>query len=190
METQLTIKHLAAYLPYKLQIKATIDNSIGTLFNLSAHQYVVKSKDRDNWFNLKNGTDYRDFVYCDFYDKTSLTSPNNFKPILRPISDLTKEIEVNGVKFIPLMDLFMLIHDYHLIQCNYGDLDYSDNNVKYQIDDEWNHVISFEKEEIDLSYDKFEQRFALMKEWDVLDFNYIEMHEKIKRMAFRYLRTD
>lgn len=28
-----------------------------------------------------------------------------FKPILRPLSDLTKEIEVNGEKFIPLIEL-------------------------------------------------------------------------------------
>jgi len=30
------------------------------------------------------------------------THSKNYKPILRPLSDLTKEIEVNGEKFVPI----------------------------------------------------------------------------------------
>lgn len=157
---ELELKHLAAYLPYSLKIQGQTHGEIQEMTGLNSGVVMV-NHDTKGW--------------ADFFD---------IKLILRPWSDLTKEIEHNGEKFTPLMELFMLIHDYHLVQCNYGNLDYSDNNVSYQIDDEWNHVISFEKEEIDLSYDKFEQRFALMKEWDVLDFYYIEMHEKLKEWHF------
>lgn len=37
----------------------------------------------------------------------------NIKPILRPLSDLTKEIEVNGEKFVPIEELFTLAFGSH-----------------------------------------------------------------------------
>lgn len=78
METQLTIKHLAAYLPYGL--KAVNENRNFTV--------EIKGLQTDN-----------DVIH-------SLgKSPIKFiKPILRNLSDLTKEIEVNGEKFTPNHD--------------------------------------------------------------------------------------
>lgn len=35
---------------------------------------------------------------------------NHLKPILRPLSDLTKEIEVNGEKFVPMEELVRIMH--------------------------------------------------------------------------------
>jgi len=35
---------------------------------------------------------------------------SGFKPILRPLSDLTKKIEVNGKRFIPIVELAKLTH--------------------------------------------------------------------------------
>lgn len=40
---------------------------------------------------------------CDIYD--FLNSSYDLKPILRPLSDLTKEIEVNGEKFVPILEM-------------------------------------------------------------------------------------
>ena len=78
----LEIKHLAAYYPYKLQM--TRNGFIG---------------------ELKAMADSREFkVSCsDWWE--SLDDTNHYKPILRPLSDLTKEIEVNGEKFVPIQKL-------------------------------------------------------------------------------------
>jgi len=75
---QLTIKELAPYLPFK------------PLCVCNASQYGVKllKKDFDVYLMLNlisNDTDY--------------------KISLRPLSDLTKEIEVNGKKFVPINKL-------------------------------------------------------------------------------------
>ena len=158
METQLTIKHLAAYLPYGLKAVNEIRNFTVEIKGLQTDNDVIHNLGK---------------------------SPIKFiKPILRPLSDLTKEIEVNGEKFVPMMELFMLIHDYHLVVINNGKLDYSDNNITYQIDDEYNHCITFKKEETTLSYDKYEQRFNITQGWNDITFNYIEMHNKLLEWHF------
>lgn len=41
---------------------------------------------------------------------------NHRKPILRPLSDTTKEIEVNGVKFVPIIKLTKIAHGYRFIE--------------------------------------------------------------------------
>lgn len=73
---KLKLKHLAPYLPYKLK------------GNYEVSEVVPSAK-----FELRNKelrTDNVDFFL------------NYAKPILRPLSDLTKEIEVNGEKFVPI----------------------------------------------------------------------------------------
>lgn len=70
---ELTIKELAPYLPYGLDLK------INTPFGTTDRKFEI---DCGNDFNLH-------------------LSQCNIKPILRPLSDLTKEIEVDGEYFIP-----------------------------------------------------------------------------------------
>ncbi len=70
---QLKLEHIAPYLPYGLKMN---HEDLG-LFDLTVHTLSQMS--------LPNG-EYN-FKTC--------------KPILRPLSDLTKEIEINGEKFIP-----------------------------------------------------------------------------------------
>lgn len=69
----LELKHLAPYLPYELNIINGVDT------------FKMISLSKDNVFF--NG---------------GLLSIQEIKPILRPLSNLTKEIEVNGEKFIPI----------------------------------------------------------------------------------------
>ena len=76
---KLELKHLAPYLPFCLK------------GNYEVSEVVPSAK-----FELRNKelrTDNVDFFL------------NYAKPILRPLSDLTKEIEVNGKKFVPHIKL-------------------------------------------------------------------------------------
>ena len=79
---KLELKHLAPYLLYHL--KGIIKNKVVVLDTL--HQYSCETV-----------PSVRGFTWCGF---------ENFKPILRPLSYLTKEIEVNGAKFVPIMVVF------------------------------------------------------------------------------------
>jgi hypothetical protein len=79
---KLELKHLAPYLPYGLRgfyMDADYDKQIEVegLYNY------------DDIYNSEHGDMSFDY----------------FKPILRQLSDLTKEIEVNGEKFVPIIKL-------------------------------------------------------------------------------------
>jgi len=104
METQLTIKHLAAYLPYGLKAVNEIRNFTVEIKGLQTDNDVIHSLGK---------------------------SPIKFiKPILRNLSDLTKEIEVNGEKFCPYEkynDDFGVHDDYlHEFQNEDGSFDVND----------------------------------------------------------------
>ena len=76
---KLELKHLTPYLPYSLRIKTK--HGWDTMTTLNEWQV--------------NGDHEDSYSYEDH--------PNEileFKPILRPLSDLTKEIDVNGEKFV------------------------------------------------------------------------------------------
>ena len=57
--------------------------------------YGLKYKDIPKGFDGIRELDIKTFDWC----------LENGKPILRPLSDLTKEIEVNGEKFVPYINL-------------------------------------------------------------------------------------
>lgn len=84
---KLIIENLAPYLPYKLQIRYFSKNRT---MNCSQGSST-------NWISLR--------AVIQRFDE-------NCKPILRPLSDLTKEIEVNGEKFIPC-EKFGLVPNEH-----------------------------------------------------------------------------
>lgn len=77
----LELKHLSGYLPYGLNV---LTNSIIREMVCEISTTETGSK-RTSITNILNGIGH--------------------KPILRPISDLTKEIEVNGEKFVPIYEL-------------------------------------------------------------------------------------
>jgi len=76
MNKELTLEQWCAYLPYKLK--------------------VIHARKRGN---IQNTTELTpsDFVW--------LKNQGYVKPILRPLSDLTKEIKVDGKKFVPIVEL-------------------------------------------------------------------------------------
>lgn len=80
---KLTIKHLAAYLPYELKIQFSDDS--GTLETLQMKAGCI---------NQRGFLNIGDVLLNDSRKDCSC------KPILRPLSDLTKEIEHNGVNMV------------------------------------------------------------------------------------------
>jgi len=78
---KLELKHLAGYLPYGLKIECKDDSE------LCEASYISEMTGVDNY-----GID----------DNYGNNWTFEVKPILRPLSDLTKEIEVNGEKFVPI----------------------------------------------------------------------------------------
>lgn len=82
---QITIEELSAYLPYKIQ---------GTTSFLPITIFIVDSV---NSTRIKGYTKKGNNVpiACNYKE---------FKPFLRPLSQLNTEIEVNGEKFVPSQD--------------------------------------------------------------------------------------
>lgn len=94
METHLTIKHLAAYLPYRIMVENLnykID-CIGIKRSELVHIYSLISKE---------GT-YFPYYKTDCGNNAPI---EKCMPILRLLSDLAKEIEINGEKIIPIIEL-------------------------------------------------------------------------------------
>lgn len=79
---QLELKYLAPYLPYELKGQFLLSKVIGI-------SRVEKDEIREKKLTAENLSFF--LAYC--------------IPKLRPMSDLTKEIEINGIKFVPLKEL-------------------------------------------------------------------------------------
>jgi hypothetical protein len=86
---ELELKHLSGYLPYGLKIET--HGIITKLFSINPDYGTLKFIDKDN--------------------EPYNTSIKYIKPILRPIPDFTKEIEVNGEKFVPKIELDKICRD-------------------------------------------------------------------------------
>jgi hypothetical protein len=79
MKEQLELKHIAPYLPYGITIY--FENEKGDTWKKTLAMHCSESRN--------------EFAYH------LIDEENNWKPLLRPLSDLTKEIEHNGEKFVP-----------------------------------------------------------------------------------------
>jgi hypothetical protein len=96
----LELKHITPYLPYKLKCLYSHTNKIGTISKINT---IGDGFDNDN---IKLSIDYLDSEHIWM-----------FKPILRPLSDLTKEIEIEGEKFVPIdriLDNHSFVSDIHI----------------------------------------------------------------------------
>lgn len=85
---KLELKHLASYLPYGLKCE---------ILNYES-DYVGEKYGIINGYYLINGDHHYTFKDRNTAGKNAVL----IKPILRPLSDLTKEIEHNGKTFIPI----------------------------------------------------------------------------------------
>ena len=106
---KLELKHLSAYLPYGLKCKFESED-----FN---HLIVGIEDTIDGVSLISPFNDY------------GTTDISSVKPILRPLSDLTKEIEHNGEKFIPIDWLFENVNE----KLRFSDdrfMDYDDGKSK------------------------------------------------------------
>jgi len=81
---KLELKHLAPYLPYRLK-------GICTWEHLNKDFEVELYSASSNILNISSPFGGNDYVEI-----------NEFKPILRTLSDLIKEIQHNGEKFVPI----------------------------------------------------------------------------------------
>lgn len=85
---KLTLHHLAGYLPYGLKIRSFRENQVLFVEDI-----------------LTSG-EFLDYLFEKSHSR--INSNNIYKPILRPLSDLTKDIEINGEKFVPITELLKI----------------------------------------------------------------------------------
>lgn len=104
MENKLELKHLASYLPYG--VKVIHEDEIKEIHGIINDEIYLSYNDI--------GTDNN---YC-FAEDIIL--------ILRPLSQLTTEIEHEGEKFVPIIELYKYSNKY-----NYN------NNIDYEFVDSW-----------------------------------------------------
>lgn len=84
---QLELKHLSAYLPYKLN--CVVEGYDNPLPMISAYYDDQNEYECSAALQEVTGNDFG-------------FNPDEFKPILRPMTDLTKEIQLNSENFIPI----------------------------------------------------------------------------------------
>jgi hypothetical protein len=116
----LTMKEIAPYLPYGLKVQAQDTEEIMLLFGLSGKDTAecCHLMDIDMVRLLPINTEQTEFIQ------------EYVKPVLRPLSDLTKEIEHNGQRFIPIVDLLKIKHKGWVIEklnTRYEEIDFEIN---------------------------------------------------------------
>jgi len=96
----LELKHLSAYLPYDLDV-VCIDKGV-TYFGkqISIHSFRIRKNFISNNYQL---------VY-----ENEGVNIKDIKPLLRPLSQLTQEIEHNGERFVPMIEIVKMIEPYYV----------------------------------------------------------------------------
>jgi len=120
---KLELKHLSAYLPYNVKLKSNDGRLISIMTGIN-YPYIECTLEH----NIANHF-------------------SNFSLILRQLSDLTKEIEVNGEKFIPIdkIKAELLGVDWMVFgESEYGWNGFIDKSMRSQI----NHIPIFMGNEI------------------------------------------
>jgi hypothetical protein len=107
MTNKLTLEILAPYLPYGLKVRVEDYKC----------DYVGREFDEVIGFHQ---WDKSGLLWSVLTDGGAKPSVEKVKPILRPLSYLTKEIEVDGEKFIPI-ELLDNYHNFSNIRC--GDIE-------------------------------------------------------------------
>ena len=176
---KLELKHLATYLPYGLKIK--LPYGILTLGN---HPNVHKDDQLINYGS----------VIID-----------QLKPILRPLSDLTKEIEHNGERFVPLMRLFeiafgMMYGSEEVDKFDFRELDPEDGSAFgcFELNREWALVFRNNNFSCHKDYDGYKhqkvnnqiQLFQSLFQWHFDVFDLLSKNLAIDINTLNQTKTD
>ena len=142
---KLEFKHLAPYSPYKLNYFIDFEDG-----DVAVYEMIGLFSDSGE-------------VYLDGYE-ANLDS-TNCKPILRPLSDLTKEIEVDGCKFVPIMVLEL---DSHTLSVN----QYSNHlEIRGVESNEWTYAIDVYTEIMCKLFEWHFDVFGLIEKGLAMDIN-------------------
>lgn len=149
---KIELKHLAPYLPYGLKIYISGENAVFEIVGLNTNFIEYHEIGRTI-------TEQEEYKYC--------------KPILRNLSDLTKEIEVNGERFIPIIKISKIIADIHN----------DDRDSEWSIKDDGRLII---KTPWDLRIEMFYKTESIC--WSVYDsWNRKELRTKNQYLAMQKL---
>lgn len=129
---KLKLKHLAPYLPHNLNMFFG-DEDIAELVGIDLARLHL----------ISNSGDY------------GTTAISHGKPILHPLSDLTKEVEVNGEKFLPIVEMAK-IADCHF-KPEFSPKEYE---IKQFVEDEVNVIQVHWKETESSRFDPFEFSYS------------------------------
>lgn len=134
---KLELKHLAPYLPYGLKGILEYDRNedfcgedwySGGIFDKGSQWKFCGYADSDLHIPLGEG-EFDAFMWRN--DSTYVCFHHGIKPILRPISDLIKETEIDGNKFIPAEVLFSVDNEEIQNFKDFGELpDYWKESIK------------------------------------------------------------
>lgn len=101
---KLELKHLAPYLPYKLKFVMVFDSS-EDFGDVVPEEYLKKDSIWELYLLTNESIEFFGGE-CDDYalknGPSRIANNGALKPILQPLSNLTKEIEMNGEKFVPV----------------------------------------------------------------------------------------
>lgn len=89
---KLELKHLTPYLPYRLTGMTQKRLLVVEGINYKNELPIIWSEIEGN---------FKGIAQLPVYNKEFPNGSAGFKPILRPLSDLTKEVEIDNKKFIP-----------------------------------------------------------------------------------------
>lgn len=112
---KLELEHIAPYLPYGLKFIHKLNPNIikvatGISYDKTYDFHTLEFQDNywlDELAKLPDGTDDRiRSIYKSNLNKRHGEIMSNVRLLLRPLSDLTKEIEVNGERFVPVEKLY------------------------------------------------------------------------------------
>ncbi len=139
---KLESKYLAGYLPYELRIK-----------NKTTDMPLTGA-------------------YLDELNDPLFGFDDTFKPILHPLSDLTKEIEVNGKKFVPIEVLNNMLFTKHS-KLEYYDSEFCNGAILFSTNIKGFNILSM-NEKIQKLYEWHFDIYGLIENGLAIDINTLD----------------
>ena len=158
MENKLELKHLAPYLPYGIKIKTN-------------HGWEYLESLSSEFINIGNE---------DFYEF------HEIKPYLRPLSNLIKEIEHNGEKFVPIIELFRMIYkEIYDVDFEMPIKDFQMFNEPFFPSVKVSEKVEVTKAEYNYGFSiEYPNRFCFTVNGDELVFNQLNLLDKLSEWHF------